>query len=181
MEHTFFKIIKQLIFYTVLFVIFVFTQLNASSTNDKHTILSKNIKIIDGDTIKLDGIKIRFSGIDAPESYYKGYSQKCFIKKKEVNCGQLSKDFLINLVGSNIVSCKLEKKPDQYNRKLGECFLQNQSISRILVKNGYAFDYSKYSKRKYAEDQKYAKSKKLGLWDMEFEFPWDFRARLRKN
>ena len=175
MEHTFFKIIKQLIFYTVLFVIFVFTQLNASSTNDKHTILSKNIKIIDGDTIKLDGIKIRFSGIDAPESYYKGKEQICLKQNVKISCGKLSKEFLTQKINNQKVTCEIESKPDRYKRKLGECFVKDKSLSRILVRNGYAFDYPRYSKKKYAEDQEYAKDNKLGLWNMKFEFPWNFR------
>lgn len=31
-----------------------------------------NLEITDGDTIKLNGERIRFSGIDTPESYYRG-------------------------------------------------------------------------------------------------------------
>ena len=30
-------------------------------------------------------------------------------------------------------------------------------------------------KKKYAKDQEFAKNNKLGLWDMKFEFPWNFR------
>ncbi|SVB79508.1 uncharacterized protein METZ01_LOCUS232362, partial [marine metagenome] len=33
--------------------------------------------IIDGDTISINKTKIRFSGIDAPESYYYGQTQYC--------------------------------------------------------------------------------------------------------
>ena len=33
---------------------------------------SVEVKVIDGDTINLDGKKIRFGGIDAPESNYRG-------------------------------------------------------------------------------------------------------------
>ena len=48
-----------------------------------------------------------------------------------------------------------------------------------MVKNGYAFDYPKYSKEKFAKEQKYAKDYKLGLWSMNFIFPWDFRDQHR--
>ena len=50
----------------------------------------------------------------------------------------------------------------------------DESLSKFLVRNGYAFAFVKYSK-KYVEDEKYAKKNNLGLWAMEFEFPWDFR------
>ena len=28
---------------------------------------------------------------------------------------------------------------------------------------------------KYILDEEYAKSNKLGMWSMKFEYPWDFR------
>ena len=141
------------------------------------TFAANKVYVIDGDTIKLNGIKIRFSGIDAPESNYKGKEQTCLINETVVRCGKLSKEFLIKTIGNNKVTCKLEKKPDKYKRKLGECFVNNQSLSTILVKNGYAFDWPYYSKKKYAADQEYAKKNKLGLWSMKFELPWDFRKK----
>ena len=41
-----------------------------------------NLKVIDGDTIVLNGEKIRFSGIDAPE-----YNQDCMNGDTKVFCG----------------------------------------------------------------------------------------------
>jgi endonuclease YncB( thermonuclease family) len=46
-----------------------------------------------------------------------------------------------------------------------------------LVRQGYAFAYRKYSK-KFIKDEDYAKEKKMGMWNMKFLFPWDYR---RKN
>ena len=45
-----------------------------SFSNDKILGIAK---VIDGDTILINNFKIRFSGIDAPESYFKGKSQTC--------------------------------------------------------------------------------------------------------
>ena len=42
-----------------------------------------------------------------------------------------------------------------------------------MVKNGYACDYKKYSKKKYATQQEYAKSRKLGIWSLNFESSWE--------
>ena len=95
--------------------------------------------------------------------------------KKKISCGNLSKIFLIKKIENQKVKCEIEVKPDRYKRKLGECFVEDKSLSRILVKNGYAFDYTKYSKKKYSIEQEYAKKNSLGLWSMKFEFPWDFR------
>ena len=46
-----------------------------------------------------------------------------------------------------------------------------------MVKNGYACDYVKYSKKKYAKEQEYAKSKKLGIWKMKFKPSWEKKCK----
>ena len=56
-----------------------------------NNVKSQELKVIDGDSIHLNGEKIRFSGIDTPESYYRGKRQKCVFNKIEVFCGYWSK------------------------------------------------------------------------------------------
>ena len=144
-------------------------------------VLSYELKVIDGDTIILNGEKIRFSGIDTPESYYRGKKQICYDKNIEFFCGDLSKKILVEKIGNNKVSCIKEKKPDKYKRILAECFVNNISLSRYLVRSGYAFDYSYYSKKKFEKDQEYAKDNNLGLWKMKFEYPWVWRKKVREK
>jgi endonuclease YncB( thermonuclease family) len=127
--------------------------------------------IIDGDTIKIGEERIRFSGIDAPE-----INQTCISEGVEVFCGQISKSLLVDKTSLEQVKCISEGK-DQYNRTLAECFVNGESLSRYLVRQGYAFAYRKYSK-KFIKDEDYAKEKKMGMWNMKFLFPWDYR---RKN
>ena len=158
-------------------LIFFFLTYNDVKSQEIKIIKGKAL-VVDGDTIKINGEKIRFSGIDAPESNYRGKEQICFKGETKITCGKLSKDFLIQKINNLKVTCEIETKPDRYKRKLGECFVNNKSLSRILVKNGYAFDYTKYSKKKYSKEQEYAKVNNLGLWGMKFEYPWIFR---RKN
>ena len=167
--------IKLFLVISICLIFFFLTYNDVKSQEIK--IIEGNAFVVDGDTIKIDGEKIRFSGIDAPESYYKGKEQTCLRENEKISCGKLSKDFLIQKIGNKKVTCEIESKPDRYKRKLGECFINKKSLSRILVKNGYAFDYPRYSKKKYAKDQDYARANKLGLWNMKFEFPWDFRKK----
>ena len=82
---------------------------------------------------------------------------------------------MIKKIGNNPVKCISEGK-DQYKRTLAECFIKNLSLSSFLVRQGYAFAYRKYSK-KFIEDEDYARSNKLGMWSMDFEYPWDFRKK----
>ncbi len=155
----------------VIFLTSILSLVFLLSFND---VKSQELKVIDGDSIHLNGEKIRFSGIDTPESYYRGKRQKCVFNKIEVFCGYWSKIVLIEKIGNNKVHCIKEDKPDQYNRILAECFVNNESLSKYLVRSGYAFAYRRYSK-KFIEDEEYAKANKLGLWQTEFAFPWDFR------
>ena len=131
---------------------------------------SYEIKIIDGDTIYLNGEKIRFTGIDTPE-----LKQICNKNNEVILCGIEARKLLIEKIGNNKVMCKKEGK-DQYKRTLAECFVNDISLSSYLVRNGYAFAYRKYSK-KYVEDEDYAKKNNLGMWSMKFEYPWNYRKK----
>ena len=131
-------------------------------------IKSQDVKITDGDTIKINGEKIRFSGIDTPE-----LNQTCVKEGVKNSCGLTAKQILIDKIIDNKVKCIKEGK-DRYKRILAECFVNNESLSRYLVRSGYAFAYRRYSK-KFIIDEDYARANKLGMWSMEFEYPWDFR------
>ena len=133
--------------------------------------LANNLKVIDGDTIVLNGEKIRFSGIDTPE-----LKQTCLKDNEKVGCGMLAKKLLVNKIGNNTPIC-IGKKKDFYKRTLAECFVNGESLSKFLVRSGYAFAYRKYS-TKFVKDEDFAKANKLGMWSMTFKYPWDFRKGL---
>ena len=157
----FFSKNKLIIFFLISIITFVFTIVDLKSSD---------LKIVDGDTIHLDRKKIRFSGIDTPE-----LKQMC-IKDREKNpCGEIAKQVLIDKIADHKVSCISEGK-DHYKRILAECFVNNESLSRYLVRSGYAFAYRKYSK-KFIEDEDYAKLNRLGMWSMEFDYPWVWRKK----
>ena len=111
-------------------------------------LISNNISVIDGDTILLENKKIRFSGIDAPESFFRGKKQTCLLNSIKILCGEESKKKLEKKISNKIVKCIPEKEKDFFNRILAECFINgSESLSIFMVKNGYAFDYPKYSKK----------------------------------
>ena len=133
-----------------------------------NNLYASHVTVVDGDTIKLGDVKIRFSGIDAPE-----INQTCVASEGKVACGKISRDILITKVTNNKISCTDEGK-DFYGRVLGECFVNGESLSRYLVREGFAFAYIKYSD-KFILDEEYAKSNRLGMWSMKFQYPWDYR------
>ena len=134
---------------------------------------SQTIKIVDGDTIHLNGEKIRFTGIDTPE-----LKQRCLKDSVKDPCGVTAKQILIDKIGNNNVKCISEGK-DQYKRTLAECFVNNESLSSHLVRSGYAFAYRRYSK-KFVADEDFARINKIGMWSMKFDYPWDYR-KAKKN
>ena len=131
---------------------------------------SYEIKIIDGDTIHLNNEKIRFTGIDTPE-----LKQTCKKNSEIIYCGIEARQLLIDKIGKDKVICIREGK-DQYRRTLAECFVNDLSLSRFLVREGYAFAYRKYSK-KFINDEDFARKNNIGMWSMKFEYPWDWRKK----
>ena len=129
---------------------------------------SQELRVVDGDTIHLNGEKIRFTGIDTPE-----LKQTCIKEGFIDQCGVTAKEILIVKIGDNKVECISEGK-DRYKRTLAECFVNDESLSSYLVRSGYAFAYRRYSK-KFIPDEDYAKDNKIGMWSMKFQYPWDYR------
>ena len=127
-----------------------------------------SVRVIDGDTIVLNGEKIRFTGIDTPE-----LKQTCSQNDQEIDCGLNAKILLIKKIGKNVPKC-ISAGKDVYKRTLAECFVNSESLSKFLVRSGYAFAYRKYS-AKFIKDEEFAKAKKIGMWAMVFQYPWDFR------
>ena len=132
------------------------------------------VKVIDGDTIHIGSKKYRFSGIDTPEM-----KQTCKKDNQIVMCGVIAKNALVKKINKQQVSCE-EEEIDRYKRIVAECFVNSESLSKYLVRNGHAVAYRKYS-MKFVEDEDYAKKNKLGLWSMSFDYPWDYRAKLRSK
>ena len=152
---------KVILVISVSVLVFLFSYIDVKS---------QDIKITDGDTIRINGEKIRFSGIDTPE-----LRQTCLKQGIKELCGITAKQILIDKIADNKIVCIREGK-DQYKRTLAECFVNDESLSSYLVKSGYAFAYIRYSK-KFIPDEDFARTNKIGMWSMEFDYPWDWRKK----
>ena len=153
------------IIYFFIFSFFLSTILIASE---------KKIQVIDGDTIHIGKLKYRFFGIDAPE-----IKQICEKDNTKIQCGVIAKNVLKNKIADKIPECIVKDK-DRYQRLVAECFIGKESLSRFMVREGYAVSYSQYSKD-FIEDEKYAKENKLGIWSMNFQIPSEYRKSLRNK
>jgi endonuclease YncB( thermonuclease family) len=125
--------------------------------------------IADGDTIEIAGLPIRLQGIDAPEQL-----QNCTGDGNQVACGKLATKALARMIGSRPVTCVLLGQ-DKYDRLLGECSADGQSLNARMVRDGWALAFVKYSDRYIAQERE-ARAARAGLWQWEFAKPWDWRA-----
>ena len=134
--------------------------------------------VVDGDTIKIKGQRIRFNGIDAPES-----GQRCSKQDgRSYSCGSQSAFSLDKtLVSSRPTRCKFVSW-DRYKRFVGDCYLSDgRSVASLMVQAGHALDWPRYSGGAYKREQAVARKTKLGLWRGSFEKPWDYRAKQRST
>ena len=95
-------------------------------------------KITDGDTIVINDIRIRFTGSDAPESYFFGKTQTCLDEDgKEWECGKAATKKLKQLINNQTVRCTDEGQ-DRYGRTLGICYVGEMDLQAEMVKSGMA-------------------------------------------
>ena len=169
---------QNLILNSFVLIFFLFFSF---SNADELKYISGEATVTDGDTIKINDERIRFGGIDAPEKNFFGRKQFCYLEDIEVLCGKLSTEKLKEKIGNSFVNCVIEKERDNYKRHVGECYINNESLSVYMVRNGYAFDWPYYSEGKFANDQEYAKMNSLGFWNMKFEYPWIWKKKVREK
>lgn len=125
--------------------------------------------VVDGDTIKINNQVIRLYGIDAPEN-----GQNCKRQTgKSYNCGAASENALKELVGAR-TTCSGDTF-DNYERLIAVCSAGDIDINRALVQSGHAVVFRKFSNRYIAEEELAARNQ-LGMWQGEFEYPWEFRS-----
>jgi endonuclease YncB( thermonuclease family) len=121
-------------------------------------------KVLDGDSLELNGERIRLEGIDAPE-----FEQTCLRSGRRHPCGQEARLQLRALTGSNRLSCQGWQR-DKYDRLLAVCEASGTQLNREMVRSGWAVAYGAYG----AEEGE-ARRAKLGLWAGEFVRPQEFR------
>lgn len=126
------------------------------------------LEVIDGDTIEVrigsENKTIRLLGIDTPELHHPTKPVQCF--------AQEGKDYVVNLLLNQQVrleSDATQGDTDRYGRLLRYVYLNDErSLNWVLVRQGYAHEYTYQSPYNYQQQFKQAEAEaraaRLGLW-----------------
>ena len=120
------------------------------------------VSIVDADTIDIRENRYRFDGIDSPEE-----GSRC----GKTNVYQKAAFVLDDIIDGRNVECEPNGKKDG-KRIIATCFVLNPgesrtNISEALVSSGWARDWPKFSKGRFAELEAQARASKAGIWGLD--------------
>lgn len=118
----------------------------------------------DGDSLRLNGRRLRIEGIDAPE-----IGQTCRRGDAAWDCGAEARRRLTVLTAGATTRCRLHGH-DRYGRDLGVCEAGGRDIGREMVLSGLAVSYGLYR-----EEEATARDARAGLWSGDFVRPQEWR------
>ena len=124
-----------------------------------------NVRVIDADTVDIDGTRYRLHGIDAPET-----RQTCRAWGRTWACGAAATDALKTRAEG--MSCA-GTDTDRYGRVIGVCSAGGD-LNAWLVANGWALAYRQYSED-YVREEGEARSARRGIHRGTFIEPWRWR------
>jgi endonuclease YncB( thermonuclease family) len=130
--------------------------------------------VVDGDTLDLGDQRIRLNGIDAPES-----AQWCTANGRTWPCGREATVALSRLVEGRQVRC--EPRGSHRERVVAVCTVDGRDVARLMVEQGWALDWPRYSYGAYAAAEATARTARAGIWRGEFTKPWEWRAERRQR
>jgi endonuclease YncB( thermonuclease family) len=128
------------------------------------------VRVIDGDSLEVDGEKIRLYGIDAPEA-----GQACAAPRGGTwPCGRAAIDLVERLVGAAEVRCD-NRGSDDFERTLAVCTAGGVELNRALVEAGLAWSFRRYA-HDYDDAENVAHAGGIGIWRAHTEPAWQYRA-----
>jgi endonuclease YncB( thermonuclease family) len=125
--------------------------------------------VSDGDTVVINGTRIRLHGIDAPEA-----AQTCMGPRGgSWNCGYDAAKMMSDLTAGKTVTCT-PKGNDKYARTLASCAVDGVDLGAAMVCRGMAWSFTEYS-RDYDKQEDDAKGRKVGIWRADTVPAWTYR------
>lgn len=118
----------------------------------------------DGDTLTLDGHRIRLVGMDTPEMM-----QICKRDGEDWRCGVAARSRLAELLRAGPITCRTQGT-DKYDRWLARCETSAGDLGERMVREGLAVAYGGYE-----DEEQFARAERKGLWGSEFDMPQAWR------
>jgi len=129
-----------------------------------------HIVVTDGDSLRIDGKRVRLFGIDAPE-----LRQTCMVPRGSWECGRAATNALHTMIAEDpAVTCE-RRDTDRYGRMVAVCRNSGGDLGARMVRAGHAVDYTRYSGGAYREHEAAAKAERLGVHAGSFQHPADWR------
>lgn len=129
--------------------------------------LSGAVRVADGDSLVLNGERVRLDGIDAPELH-----QSCGEMGREWPCGARAKAALEAIIAEGEVNCRPVDE-DRYGRAVAICEAGGADLSAAQVGAGWALATG----LAYRREEAAARAAGRGLWSGPFEEPRVWRER----
>jgi endonuclease YncB( thermonuclease family) len=142
----------------------------ATSTASADTIAGR-ASVIDADTIQINGERIRFLDIDAPEK-----DQFCQQAQGDVTweCGVQATFALIDWIGEQVVTCETDRL-DRYRRHLAHCLVGGEDVAAWLAESGWGVPFRDCKCEVVREASARAATAQRGIWVGPFILPWEWR------
>lgn len=121
---------------------------------------------VDGDTLIVEGRRIRLRGLDAPE-----IGQSCERGGIAYRCGEEARAAIRAFIAGEPVACAAQGR-DRYGRDLATCRVRGEDIGARLVRSGQAVSFGAYG-----EEEREAREARRGIWAGSFEQPQAWRRR----
>jgi len=128
------------------------------------------VRVVDGDTLGLGGERVRLYGIDAPES-----GQTCERSGSPWQCGVAATAALSSWLEGKATAC-VELDRDRYGRAVSTCSADGQDVGGWMVRQGWAVEYRQYSDGRYAQDEREAAARRVGVHAGTFVRPSEWRS-----
>ncbi|MGG5807755.1 thermonuclease family protein [Falsiroseomonas sp. CW058] len=147
------------------------TDLMGSAPRDQDwSALAAEVRVVDGDTLRLGDRTLRLAAIDAPER-----GQACTdAAGRWFDCGAAAAEALSRLVNGRSVVCRVRGR-DRFGRGLGSCNAGGVELNAGLVASGWALAYAEDAEMTVLEAQ--ARQAGRGLWAGGFTRPEEWRRR----
>jgi endonuclease YncB( thermonuclease family) len=129
-------------------------------------------QVIDGDTLEVEGQRMRLYGIDAVE-----LEQTCLDAHGQPwHCGAAAKAALAELVEGQAIACTVldDTREDGY---VAQCTVRDEiDLGGYMVRSGFALADPEVAED-YRADQAAAKAAAAGVWGGTFNPPWEWRGQ----